>query len=164
LLFCCIDVFRLPVAVAAKQPHAVKILLRRIGAQLQQILQQQQQQQQGQGSEPAGKRQRLEIGARQQQQSTSLAGQPQAAAVTVADTHDQLAKMLLNAHDAAMLKEGGVGLEWRLAFLQVLQHAVALHGALLRLLVASMAGSHGEYHPQQVSAFVSACDIVVSAS
>jgi hypothetical protein len=157
----------LPGVVAAKQPHAVKILLRRIAEQLQQILQQQQQQQQGQGSEPAGKRQRLELGARQQQQqqqqTTSLAGQPQGAAGTAADMHDRLAAMLLNAHDAAMLQEGGFDLEWRLPFLQVLQRAVALHGPLLWLLLASMAGSEGEYDPQQVSVFVSARDIVVSA-
>jgi hypothetical protein len=68
-----------------------------------------------------------------------------------ADLHDRLAEMLLNAHDVAMQQQGGVDLEWRLAFLQVLQQAAALHGPLLRLLLGSMAGELDKYEPQQVS-------------
>jgi hypothetical protein len=119
-------------------------MLRRIEQQLQQTLQQQQQ---GRGLGPAGKRQRLEDGYQQQLlQPDGHTGQQQ----DRADTCDQLAEMLLNAHDAAMQQPGGVDLEWRLAFLQLLQQTAALHAPLLRLLLASMVGSGGEYEPQQV--------------
>jgi hypothetical protein len=136
----------------------VQGLLRRISEQLQQILQQQPQQQPCNTGQPV-KWQRLEAGSgaaaaaatgawqphrhqqQQQQQGVLNEGPQQPAGV---------AGMLLNAHDAALQQQGGVDLEWRLGFLQLLQQATALHRPLLQLLQASMAGMHGEYEPQQV--------------
>jgi hypothetical protein len=140
----------------------VQGLLRRISEQLQQLLQQQQQQSAG----PPVKKQRLEAGLghaagtgdwqqhQLQQQDLQVAGHCSAEAEGL---HQQLAGMLLAAHDAAMQQQGGVDLEWRLGFLQLLQQAVALHAPLLQLLQASMAGMHGEYEPQQVGMAAKHC-------